>query len=542
MEVVMTRRQVTIITILSIAAMILVVLISRRLWFRLDLTENKAYTISPVSRNLYTEIPDQVRITYYISEKLSAVHPVPGQLEDLLREFTAYSRGRIQLTVRDPLKAGLNREVESLGLIPQQIEIVERDQANIAQVYSGIVIEYLDQIDVIPFAFVLSTLEYDLTSRIRTLVRGAPREAAFLVGDPGKEWSRDYAILNQIFTQSGFRIRTINPGEEIPDSLSSLFVLGGVEGLDDWALYRIDRYIQGGGKVLFAVDGVFIDESNALQGRLMMDQGLQSMVSFYGATVKPELAMDVTALGLSYQSVDPSGFRIYRTVRYPLWIGIQAQNRNPDHPLTAAFDGIDVFWASPLELNPPDGVTATPLFYTTAEAWSMTKDFALNPEMSYQFQAEINETKGEKLLGAALYGKFPSWFAGMSKPVREGSEEELPDMPAETKESRIIVIGDTDLVSAITQYTRSDRNFDFFLKAADWLGNDDDIIGIRSRQTQLGRLDKITDAEKRLNAMAFARYLNVIFIPLVVIALGIFRSLQRRRSLQRQVKESSDGV
>jgi ABC-type uncharacterized transport system involved in gliding motility auxiliary subunit len=522
--------------------MILVVLISQRLWFRLDLTENKAYTISPVSKNLYTEIPDQVRITYYISEKLSAVHPVPGQLEDLLREFAAYSRGRIQLTVRDPLKAGLNREVESLGLIPQQIEIVEQDQANIAQVYSGIVIEYLDQIEVIPFAFVLSTLEYDITSRIRTLVRGTQREVAFLVGDPGKEWSRDYAGLNQVFTQSGFRVRTINPGEEIPDTLPSLFVLGGVEGLDDWALYRIDRYIQGGGKVLFAVDGVFIDESNALQGRLMTDQGLQRMVAFYGATVKPELAMDVTALGLSYQSVDPSGFRIYRTVRYPLWIGIQAQNRNPDHPLTAAFDGIDMFWASPLELNPPEGVTATPLFYTTAEAWSMTKDFAANPEMSYQFQAEISETKGEKLLGAALYGKFPSWFAVMEKPVREGSEEALPDMPAETKESRIIVIGDSDLVSTITQYTRSDRNFDFFLKAADWLGNDDDIIGIRSRQTQPGRLDKITDVEKRLKAMAFARYLNVLFIPLVVIALGILRSFQRYRSLQRHVKESSDGV
>jgi ABC-type uncharacterized transport system involved in gliding motility auxiliary subunit len=229
-------------------------------------------------------------------------------------------------------------------------------------------------------------------------------------------------------------------------------------------------------------------------------------------------------------------------VRYPLWIGIQPQNRNPDHPLTAAFDGIDMFWASPLELNPPEGVTATPLFYTTAEAWSMTKDFAANPEMSYQFQAEINETKGEKLLGAALYGKFPSWFAGMSKPVREGSEEELPDMPAETKESRIIVIGDSDMVSTITQYTRSDRNFDFFLKAADWLGNDDDIIGIRSRQTQPGRLDKITDVEKRLKAMAFARYLNVIVIPLAVIALGFLRSFQRRRSLQRQVKESSDGV
>ncbi|GHT84812.1 hypothetical protein FACS1894137_08310 [Spirochaetia bacterium] len=538
----MTKRQVSIITVLSIAAMVLIVLISRRLWFRLDLTENKAYTISPVSRNLHSEIPDQVRITYYISEKLAAVHPAPRELEDLLREYAAYSRGRIRLTVRDPLKAGLSREVESLGIIPQQIEIVEQDQANIAMVYSGIVIEYLDRTDVIPFVFNLETLEYDLTSRIRTLVRGTVREAAFLVGEAGKQWSGDYAILNQAFIQSGFRVRVISPGEEIPDSLPALFVLGGVEDLDDWALYRIDRYIQGGGRVLFALEGVFVDAANALQSRVMRDKGLQAMVSFYGATVKPELALDVSALSLSYQSVDPSGSRVYRIVRYPLWIGVLPQNGNAAHPVSASFGGLDVYWASPLELNPPLGVNAEPLFSTSAEAWSQTKDFAANPDQSYLFRTELNETKGEKLLGAALSGKFPSWFAGLPKPVREGSEEELPDMPTEARESRIIVIGDTDFASTLVQYTRSDRNFDFVLKAADWLGNDDDIIGIRSRRASSGRLDTISDTDKKIRAMAFARSLNVILIPLAVIALGVFRALRRRRSLERQGKETSDGV
>ncbi|MDR1249044.1 MAG: GldG family protein [Treponema sp.] len=532
----MTKRQANVITILSLAVMTLILLISQRLWFRLDLTKSRSYTISPVSRNLREDIPDQVRITYYISEKLAAVHPVPGELEDLLREYAAYSRGKIRLAVRDPVKAGVNREVEALGIIPQQIETVERDQMNYAMVYSGIVIEYLDKTDIIPFAFNLETLEYDLTSRIRTLVRGTDREAGFLVGDSGKQWTRDYGVLNQAFAQSGFRIRLVNPGEEIPDSLPALFVLGGAEDLDDWALYRIDRYIQSGGKVLFALEGVFVDEAGGLQGRLMEDKGLQAMASFYGATIKPELALDVTALSLSYQSVDQFGSRVYRIVRYPFWIGVLPQNGNSAHPVTAAFSGVDVFWASPLELNPPEGVTAEPLFHTTGEAWAQTRGFAANPEQSYQFQAELETTRGEKLLAAALTGKFPSWFAGLPKPVREGSGEELPDPPAETRESRIIVIGDADLASTVTQYTRSNNNFDFFLKAADWLGNDDDIIGIRSRQSRTGRLDKITDPEKRVKAMAFARTLNVIVIPLGVVALGIFRALGRRR------KEAPDGV
>jgi gliding-associated putative ABC transporter substrate-binding component GldG len=531
----MTKRQVTVITILSVAAMILIVLISQRLWLRLDLTKNKSYTISPVSRSLHEHIPDQVRITYYISEKLASIHPVPGELEDLLREYAAYSRGKIRLAVRDPVKAGMNREVEALGIMPQQIETVEQDQMNYAMVYSGIVIEYLDKIDVMPFAFSVETLEYDLTSRIRNLVRGTDREAGFLVGDSGKQWAQDYGPLNQAFVQSGFRARIINPGEEIPDSLPVLFVLGGAEDLDDWALYRIDRYIQGGGKVLFALEGIFMDDAS-LQGRLMTDRGLQAMVSFYGATIKPELALDVTALSLSYQSVDQFGSRVYRIVRYPFWIGVLPQNGNAAHPVTAAFNGIDLFWASPLELNPPEGISATPLFHTTPDAWAQTRSFVANPEQSYQFQAEMDATRGEKLLAAALTGVFPSWFTGVPKPVREGSGEDLPDPPAEAKESRIIVIGDADLASIVTQYARSNGNFDFFIKAADWLGNDDDIIGIRSRQSRTGRLDKITDTAARVKAMAFARSLNVILIPLAVIVLGILRALQRRR------KGSPDGV
>jgi ABC-type uncharacterized transport system involved in gliding motility auxiliary subunit len=376
-------------------------------------------------------------------------------------------------------------------------------------------------------------------------VRGTRREIGVLIGDPGKQWTTDYNFVNQSFTASGFQIRLLTAGDEIPDTLPALFVLGGTESLDDWALYRIDRYIRGGGKALFALEGVLVDQNSGLEARVMTDQGLLSMVSFYGATVKPELALDRSALSLSYQTMDPNGSMLFRVVRYPLWIGVLEQNGNSSHPVTSGFGGVDLYWPSPVELNPPAGVEAEPLFTTTPDAWLMTRDFTANPEMSYLFEQEGPDTQGVKLLGAALSGKFPSWFEGMPKPVREGASEELPDMPAEAKDSRIIVVGDADFVSTLTQYTRSDRNFDFLLKAVDWLSNDDDIIGIRSRLSQTGRLDKITDPDARIRAMRFARILNVLIIPLAVIVLGVLRSWRRRRSVsapRAKEKEISDGV
>jgi gliding-associated putative ABC transporter substrate-binding component GldG len=539
----MSKKQVTVLTLLSLAILLLGILVSRRLWFRLDLTRNKAYTISPVSRALYAEIPDQVRITYYLSDKLASVHPLPGEIEDLLREYAATSRGKIRLTVRDPARANLTGQVEQLGILPQQIQTVEKDQASVATVYTGVVIEYLEQVEVLPVVFSLDTLEYDLTSRIRTLIRGSERQLGVIVGDSYRQWNDDYGYVNQSFTQAGYRVRLISPGDEIPDTLPVLLVLGGAEELDSWALYRIDRYIQGGGKVLFALEGVYVDSQSTLEARAITDQGLLDMVASYGARVREELALDRSALTLQYQTRTPSGAIQVRITRYPHWIGVLEENGNAQHPVSARFAGVDLFWPSPIELAAPDSVEAAPLFTTTAEAWSMRNNFNTNPDVPYLFEQDAAETRGQKIMAAALSGTFPSWFLGAPKPAREGSDEELPDMPAEARASRIIVIGDTDMATGLIGMTGGQRNLDFLLQAADWLGNDDDIIGIRNREGRLGRLDKISDPDKKVSAMRFAQILNVVMFPLLVILSGVFIAWRRKiRALRAEEKERFNGV
>jgi ABC-type uncharacterized transport system involved in gliding motility auxiliary subunit len=515
-------------------ALVLGIGISRHVWFRLDLTKNKVHTISPVSRELYTEIPGEVRITYYLSEKLAQVHPLPGEIRDFLQEYAAYSRGRIRFILRDPAKAGLIQAVEQLGIQAQQIQTVEEDQASFVTVYTGIVIEYLDKTEILPVVFSLDTLEYDITSRIRSLVREQEREIAVLVGDVYRQWAQDYDFLNQALLRSGFRVRNINAGEEIPDAIPVLFVLGGMEDLDEWALYRIDRYIQGGGRVLFALEGIFVDSRGGLEARLMNEKGLLSMVSFYGATVKPELVLDQSALTLQYQTTTPSGAAQLRISRYPHWIGVMGENGNPDHPVSSGFAGVDLFWPSPLELNPPEQVKAEILFSSTPGAWLMTGDFVTNPDPQNRFDREAPDTQGTRVLAAALSGKFPSWFEGLPKPAREGSPEELPDRIGETRDSRIIVVGDTDFASFLMQYAQAQRNLDFLLQAADWLGNDDDIIGIRNRRSRIGRLDRIPDPEMRERVMVFSRIVNVVIIPLGVITAGVFFTWRRKTGMKRK--------
>jgi ABC-type uncharacterized transport system involved in gliding motility auxiliary subunit len=249
----MTKNQTKIITILSLVVFALAFMVSHRLWFRLDFTKSKAHTISRVSRNLHTEIPDYVNVTYYLSNRLRAVIPAPGEIEDMLREFAAHSKGKIRVTVRDPARGNLSAVVEELGLQPRQVQTVERDQASFVTVYSGIVIEYLDRIEVIPWVISVDTLEYDLASRIRSMVTDTERRVGIIIGDSFRQLREDFGFLHRMLSESGYRIRYLFPGDEIPDNLPAIFVLGGVEDLDPWALYRIDRFIQLGGNVFFAV-------------------------------------------------------------------------------------------------------------------------------------------------------------------------------------------------------------------------------------------------------------------------------------------------
>jgi len=540
----MTKKQVTIITALSVAAFILALMVSGRLWLRLDLTKNKAYTISKVSRNIHKELSDPVNITYYISNKLRTIVPAPGEIEDTLREYAAYSKGKIRLTVRDPLKAGLSK-ADELGLQPRQVQTVEQDNASLVTVYSGIVIEYLDRMDVLPWVISTDTLEYDLTSRIRSLINDSERWIGVLIGDSFRQWREDFGYLSSALDEAGYRVRLLPMGDEISETIPALFVLGGAEDLDDWTLYRIDRYIQQGGKVLFAVKGVYIDTvSGSIEARLQRSQTLFEMIASYGVIIRQELALDRNALTLQYQTRMPNGSIQYRIMRYPLWIGVLGDNGNEKHPVCSAFSGLDLYWASPLELAPPDSVKAVSLFTSSAQGWSMREAFYTSPEIAYMLEMEANETRGVKILGAALTGTFPSFFKGSPKPVHEGSGEELPDMPEYAKESRIIVVGDTDFATNMINATQARHNLDFLLRAADWLSNDDDIIGIRNRQPQTGRLDKIADPRSKSVAIKFIQIINIGLIPLLVIAAGLFIASRRKNLAQtaelKNVKEKDN--
>ena len=74
---------------------------------RLDLTENRLYTLSDGTIRILESIPEPINVYFFFSDKATADSPqlrtYAGRVREMLQEFTQYSDDKLHLTVVDPI-------------------------------------------------------------------------------------------------------------------------------------------------------------------------------------------------------------------------------------------------------------------------------------------------------------------------------------------------------------------------------------------------------------------------------------------------------
>jgi ABC-type uncharacterized transport system involved in gliding motility auxiliary subunit len=530
-----------------IAALIAVILgagaiASTQYFFRLDMTADKSFSISKVSRNLFKEIPEQVRIVYYVSGRLYKERPEPKRVEDLLREYASTSRGKIRVEVVDPDATGEAGTVERLGIPPQQYQVTDKNQASVATVYTGVLIQYLDRQEILPTVFQTETLEYDLTRAVRKAVSGKERVAEVLIGDPDKTWTDNYTILLKALKNAGWEVRERTAGRLVGADVSLLIVLGN-SGLDEFDLYPVNEYVRRGGAALIGMKGVNVNTQYGLTASPVGAEAAFSLLSSWGIKISKELVLDESCLTLPIQVQSPNGGAMVSLVKYAYWVSINQKNVSKENPVTSRFAGLDLYWPSPMEISKVDGLETEVLASSTDKAWRATKDFPLNPQEEYRFYEEKDSTGGKYALAAAVKGTFPDAFAGKKLPERAGAESDWADKKAvaEAKTAvpaKAIVFSSSDFATDLMQYSKgqfgfqaggADINAEFLLSCADWLSSEDDIVSIRTRSYRDARLNKVEDPDAKRGVIFMTYLVTMAVVPLSVVAYGVIRLVRRKR-------------
>ena len=494
-------REIILIILASII-FILLAMNSTVFFSRMDLTKNKSFTISDATKKIISSIPDRVHITYFISDKIKAITPVPLEIEDILYEYAAHSKGRITVNCIDPASAGMTSKAESLGITPQQIEVYEKNEQSYAVVYSGIVIQYMDKIEAIPFTITLETVEYDIAFRIRKLVEEINLTLGLLIGDSAKNIENHYTYLNEIMGMRYDQIDVISPGTEISPSISVLAVIGNKDLTDGDMLY-VDDYIMNGGKVFFAIDGVNVDVRNLAGAAKLEKSPAIEMLKKYGITVNNDLVLDKYVKRIPLKGTFP--------MLYPLWIGILGQNVSTGNPITSRFGGLDLLWASSVTVEEREGMVFERLLASTDQAWTLDSYITVTPQEVGPLMNYKGADQRQIALGYVVSGTFKSAFTD------------------KTGKSRIIVIGDSDFVSDIIEFSDSPYNIGFFENAIEWLSNDDSLLQIKTRDRRDLRLNKIEVPEKKVTAILLVYLVNIVIIPLSIIIFAIVHFIRRKK-------------
>ncbi len=184
------RRQVILTVILVIGNLVLL-----NVWLfplgglRADLTADRQYSLSPVTRDLISSLQEPLLIRGYFSERTHPLlAPLVPNIRDMLREYELASRGKVQVEIVDPrddeeLEAEAN---QVYGIRPSPFRITDRYEESVINSYFDILIRYGDQHVTLGFADLieveshpsgqldvrLRNLEYDLTRAIKKVVYG----------------------------------------------------------------------------------------------------------------------------------------------------------------------------------------------------------------------------------------------------------------------------------------------------------------------------------------------------------------------------------
>ncbi len=488
--------------VLGILAICIVVnLLGRHIRGRWDLTPGGAYTLSEPTRSLLGELDDVVTIRFFASRDLPAqAEALKRDVEDLLADYASAGGNLVRIERLIPAVGNdAGAEAEGLGIPPVEWQVLGEDEFQSRQGYLGIALQFADGLEIVPVIQRSENLEYELTSSILAMIRSRTTVVGLMGGFGGPGHDTDLAgFVSQIgTTYSVVSVDLAADSAAIPDSVTVMVVPGPTEPLTPAAGSELRQFVNNGGNLM-----LLFEQFEISPGQMLADSAshpeLDALLAPYAVSVADGAAYDMQSNFPVTQETE-TGQQVRRP--YPLWpITLPVST----HATVAGLTGIAMGWVSPLDLSGADTSTVTPLLATSQFGGVLTGPFPWDP--SFDWTSLAADLRPRPVAAAV----FPRESAGA--PATAG---------------RIILVGDADLITN-RFLAASPGNAAFARNAIDWLARDESLIGIRAKERQAPPL-----LYSSIAARNRARYASLIGVPLLLVLLGFFRLMRRRKLASR---------
>lgn len=503
---------------------------------RVDLTKEKAYTLSAGTRAILQKLDSPVKVRFYCTQGENSTPQAvmlknyAKEVEDLLGEYKQASNGKLIIEKYNP-------EPDSDAEDSAHIDGVEGQPIgnNIfggEKFYLGLAISSgMDQKVAIPF---LSPerermLEYDISRAISQVftpekpvvgimsplpVFGMPSNP--MMARMGQQGEQPWTIVNEL--KNDFKVKRVAMDvDKIDDDVKVLVVIH-PRDITDKAQYALDQFVLRGGKMIAFLDPLpaLIDtkEQNQMFGAIPnTGSNLDKLLKAWGLTfesgkVVADMKYMLKVGGRNGQPTDA-----------PAILGLSKQALNNDDIVTSQIADAWLPFAGEFSGTPADGLKEIVLLKSTKD--SQIVDGFMANLAGENILKEFKPSGKEYALAVRLTGKFKTAFPsgkpeekkdeekkdGDKKPEEKAAEKKTDDSLKESKENNsVILVGDADMLSdrvALqpvqsifgTYYQPANGNLNFCQNAVEQMTGDDNLINVRSRATTDRPLTKIRDME-----------------------------------------------
>ena len=500
---------------------------------RIDLTENKLYTLTLGTRDLIAEIDEPIKFRFFFSQRasedLTALRAYARRVQELLEEYQALAGGSINLEIIDPEPFSEEEDLAAqFGL--QSVPVNNAGD----ELYFGLVgTNSVDDQLIISFfqPDKEEFLEYDISRIIHQLNSSRKPKVGLLsslkiqgdIDTSTFQTTPAWVVIDQL-TQQYEVVDVAMDATELPRDMQLLIIVH-PKSLSDATLFAIDQFAMAGGRVLLFVDPLAEMERRPPGAMPTEPASDFSLLSNWGMQLRADTVLADSAAALNV------GGSNGQSVRHLGILGLSAENFNSDDVSLASLESINVTTSGILDMVGRPESRIDILIQSSENAMPMASTEFQSLTDPEQLLKTFVPTGKRYTIAARISGKAVTAYPGgvdvETVPEAEvevegqgqGQVESTRDTQLHqavltaTDKLNVIVVADTDILTdrlwvqvqnffGQTIASPWAINGDFVLNSVDNLLGGSELISIRSR----GRFSRPFTVVESLRLAAQSKY------------------------------------
>jgi len=529
----MSNTQKIVSTLLLLIILVLVNLLAGLSSWKLDLTDDRVYSLSKGSKAIIQKLEEPVYLDFYYSRNAQDIPVIyknfANRVEALLKQYAAISGGMIRLKTVNP-RPDTEEEEAAIAAGIQGSDLPNRESF-----FMGLTVSQAGQQEVIPMFDPRKEefLEYDISKIIYSvqlfdkpvlglitslpLVAETPQFNPMMQQQPPQNW----LIVDQL--EAFYNVVTIASPDDLPKHLDALAVIH-PQGLTEAMQFVIDQQILKGTPTFIAIDpSSYMQRGEQQQMQRMGGQmgptssDLNTLFKTWGIQYNPQLVMADPKYATMIRGNDN------RQVAHPAYLSYLAEDLESQDVFMAGIDSLLFAEAGGIEYTDEnDQVQWRPVITFSPEVGTLLS-MAIGQMDSSSVYSQMGPVEGSPVLAGMLTGKldsaFPNGRPQADEPMETGADGQTaePALKQSTDTSTVVIVADTDWMAdpfSVRQmfadvFYPINSNLALASNLIEFLSGNRDLISIRGKGSTLRPFDRVDAIERKAQARLQRKYEEV---------------------------------